>query len=477
MLSLVSRAGAGRGEVERQWSAGASAVPARARWVCIIVMLVAAAPARGAEFLLRWTASPLANAYHLYSGNRSRVYAKRVDLGPLGADTDNGIVFYHVVGLPSDRPYFFAVTASNAYGESGYSNEKAVTAANLSAPPPLADAGPDRSGTVGQRFTLDAPAVPGVVYAWFQRAGPAATLNARTQGSVVFQPAQRGNYEFVLVAADARGVASSDAVLVTVARGAPPAPSPTPTDTGDHDTDGDDVVDALDNCPGMANIDQQDADGDAIGDACDFCNGGFAFSEVRMRMGGLDRPSGQRSFLFVGELTVPPEYTRLASDLTGMRLIIDEPGAAGEPVILADVGPGPSPNACGFEDGWKVRGRGARYEFSTQTDAVTSPDGNTCLEPGSARAVRKVVTVRTEKGIRFIAKAKFGDYAARGPLRATVVLGAGDASPAARDGDCGTIAFSANRDDPAHCRIRIKRGNVARIRCSYDEGGRDRIQQ
>jgi len=432
-------------------------------------MLMAAVPARGAEVLLRWTASPMASAYHLYSGNRSRLYTQRVDLVALQADTDNGIVFYHVVGVQPDHDTFFAVTASNASGESGYSNEKAVTAADLSAPPPRADAGPDQRGTVGQQFTLSASALPGVVYAWAQRTGPTAMLMARTQGSVVFQPAQRGNYEFVLVAADARGIASSDTVLVTVARGAPSTPSPTPTDGGDRDTDGDAVVDARDNCPGMANIDQQDADGDAVGDACDFCNGGFAFDTVRVRMGGIDRPSGQQSFLFFGELTVPPEYSGLASDLTGMRLIIDEPGAAGEPVVLADVGPGPSPNACGSEDGWQVRGRGTRYEFSTQTDSVTSPDGTTCLAPGSARAVSKVVTVRTDRGIRFIVRARSGDYAARGPFRATVVLGAGDASPAARDGECGTIAFSASRDDRAYCRISTKRGSVSGIRCSYNE--------
>ena len=37
------------------------------------------------------------------------------------------------------------------------------------------------------------------------------------------------------------------------------------------DTDGDEVADLLDNCPGAANLNQVDADGDGLGNACDNC--------------------------------------------------------------------------------------------------------------------------------------------------------------------------------------------------------------
>jgi len=37
------------------------------------------------------------------------------------------------------------------------------------------------------------------------------------------------------------------------------------------DSDGDGVIDAIDNCPSVANNDQADLDGDGVGDACDLC--------------------------------------------------------------------------------------------------------------------------------------------------------------------------------------------------------------
>jgi hypothetical protein len=41
------------------------------------------------------------------------------------------------------------------------------------------------------------------------------------------------------------------------------------TSYGTGDTDGDSIVDNVDNCPDICNSDQLDADGDKIGDVCD----------------------------------------------------------------------------------------------------------------------------------------------------------------------------------------------------------------
>lgn len=448
--------------------------PVRLRWWGFILVMMIAPRAWGAELLLRWTTAPSADAYHLYDGTRSGQYTQRSDIGAFSAPIANNIVFYHLPGLPTDRSYVFAVTASNAAGESEFSNEKALTGADVNRVPPTANAGPDRSGTLGRTFSLGMSPVAGVTYAWFQRAGPPALLSDSTQSSVTVTPAFAGTYQFMLVAADARGVASSDAVVVSVAPGGSATLTPTPTAVGSAtpvpsgDGDGDTVMDALDNCPGAPNRDQRDSDGDRIGDVCDFCRGGFPFLTARVRLVGLDRPPGEQGFFFAGELNVPPDFPGLASDLTGARMVLEDLSAGGEAVAFADVGPGLLPNACDAEDGWKAKGAGTRYDFSTRIDALANPGGDLCRGPGSANGLRKLTIARTSGGIRLTAKAKHGYYPARGPLRGTIVLQAGHASPAALNGECGTIAFSVDPDDLAHCRLRTRKGNVSRILCSYD---------
>jgi hypothetical protein len=50
----------------------------------------------------------------------------------------------------------------------------------------------------------------------------------------------------------------------------PPAPTPTPV-AGKPDADRDGVEDPADNCPSIANAEQEDSDDDGVGDACDAC--------------------------------------------------------------------------------------------------------------------------------------------------------------------------------------------------------------
>jgi len=56
----------------------------------------------------------------------------------------------------------------------------------------------------------------------------------------------------------------------TATTGAPDVDAPTVSDPG-ADSDGDGILDGVDNCPFVANHDQRDFDGDLRGDACDVC--------------------------------------------------------------------------------------------------------------------------------------------------------------------------------------------------------------
>lgn len=53
------------------------------------------------------------------------------------------------------------------------------------------------------------------------------------------------------------------------------------------DQDGDNVIDALDSCPGTSNPAQADADGDGIGDACDNCNAAFNPGQADADLNGV----------------------------------------------------------------------------------------------------------------------------------------------------------------------------------------------
>jgi hypothetical protein len=231
------------------------------------------------------------------------------------------------------------------------------------------------------------------------------------------------------------------------------------------DTDGDGIENAVDNCPSTPNGNQADSDADGFGDACDVCLHGASIGKARIRLNGLDKAPGQQSLLFSGTIELGPN-AELASDLTGVRLIIEDIGVTPGTVVFTDVGPGRAPDLCGAGEGWQARRPGAHYLFATLTDAVTSSTGNACLGSGSARGISTVTTLRSATGITFRVKARHGTYAATGPLRATLVLAAGDASTAATQGRCGHVTFSSNLATRMACRARVRNGRVSRLMCS-----------
>ncbi|MFQ5668861.1 MAG: thrombospondin type 3 repeat-containing protein [Candidatus Binatia bacterium] len=250
--------------------------------------------ASAADVLLRWSASPDAQGYRVHNGLQSRHYTLHEDVGLLAGDTVGGVVHFLAGGVEPGRGYFFAVTAYNSAGESDYSNEKAVVLDGNG--PPAVNAGPDRTGVVGQQLVVGSDLGSSAGYIWLQRAGPPAQLAEPTRPKTTFTPRRAGRFEFMLVGYESQGVASTDRVEVVVTEAAVPTmtrPGLTPTATNTaapvsrRDRDGDDIPDTSDNCPGVANPGQTDRDRDGIGDPCDNCPDDFNAAQSDGNANGL----------------------------------------------------------------------------------------------------------------------------------------------------------------------------------------------
>ncbi|MFM7583410.1 MAG: PKD domain-containing protein, partial [Caldilinea sp.] len=114
--------------------------------------------------------------------------------------------------------YTVTVTATNSVGQVTANTQVAVTNQ-----PPVANAGADQSGVVGDSFTLagsasDADGHLPLTYRWAQTAGLPIVLNAADTLSPAFTaPLTPTVLTFRLTVTDSRGLASSGAVTVAVA--------------------------------------------------------------------------------------------------------------------------------------------------------------------------------------------------------------------------------------------------------------------
>jgi hypothetical protein len=175
-----------------------------------------------ADLLLRWPALPDADGYRLYIGTQSRVYTRQQELGPLTADTLGGTVYFLATGFEQGR-YFLALTAYNSTGESDYSNEKEALFDAVA--PPVANAGPDVIGVVGQTMVIG-EADGSTHCVWLQRGGPPVDLTEPTSCQVSFTAGRSGVFDFLLIVYDSEGIASTGSARVIVADAPVPAASP-----------------------------------------------------------------------------------------------------------------------------------------------------------------------------------------------------------------------------------------------------------
>src|SRR5262245_21810526 len=100
----------------------------------LVILLSLPSLALAATITLQWDQSLGTTKYRLYYGLVSAHYDTILDTGPATSAS--------VSGLADDQTYYFAATASNDAGESGYSNEVKVTPTVLPPLPPLPDTTP-----------------------------------------------------------------------------------------------------------------------------------------------------------------------------------------------------------------------------------------------------------------------------------------------------------------------------------------------
>jgi cysteine-rich repeat protein len=189
------------------------------------------------------------------------------------------------------------------------------------------------------------------------------------------------------------------------------------------------------------------------GDGCEadcrptVCAGGTAITRPLVVLRKLGGPAGTQTVLVKGALVFGPGAPAGYDPMTkGAQLLIEDIGTGGRAVLdlsrRAVPIPGTAAGACSpSRDGW--RAAGPRLLYRNRSGAIDPP---TCT-PGSAAGLRtlKLVDQRSVRGsIHVDARASHASIGVPvGPLRVTVVLGAGATDSIG--GGCALHAFSASQ--------------------------------
>lgn len=172
-------------------------VPAAFFAVLLLSLLVT--PASAGQASLSWnpSASSGVTGYRLHYGTASRNYSTHLDVGSKFSAS--------VPNLAAGSTYYFAVTAYNSAGESGYSNEVSAAIPVAVAPPVAMFTPGPVTGTAPLNTTFTSTSTGSIsTYAWnFGDGGSASTANANHIYSTA------GTYSVTLTVSGAGGTASA----------------------------------------------------------------------------------------------------------------------------------------------------------------------------------------------------------------------------------------------------------------------------
>lgn len=177
--------------------------------VAILVTLLAF-PALAGQASLAWNASSstTVTGYKVHYGTASGSYSTRVDVGNTLSAT--------VPNLTSGTKYYFAVTAYNSAGESGYSNEATATIPAAVAPPVASFTASPATGTAPVNASFVSTSTGSITsYAWAFGDGSTATTAV---GNTAHTYTKAGTYTVSLTVTGAGG---SNTTTRTVVASAP----------------------------------------------------------------------------------------------------------------------------------------------------------------------------------------------------------------------------------------------------------------
>ncbi len=231
-------------------------------------------------------------------------------------------------------------------------------------------------------------------------------------GEITFTVVPAGTETRIGIDRDADGAFDRDELDA----GSDPADASSLPPSGDSDGDG--VMDAVDDCPSVADPAQVDGDGDGRGDACDPCTNVASVVLVKphLKLAKLGKTPGDETVSFDATLTAVPALPAIDAAVNGLRFLVTTAnGGTLVDVTIPGVG------------GWKTGMRGWSFRSKTGVNGITS-----AKLKGTAHVAGLFKVALKGKNLTL------APTPGQLPLTATVVID----TPLAASGQCGETSFS-----------------------------------